>query len=74
MALIQLLAAAAVLVVIILLLPETAYSLRRDEFPSDFVFGASTSAYQVCSSLCLFQFLMFCFSFDSDSVSVLDII
>ncbi|WJX76700.1 hypothetical protein P8452_60087 [Trifolium repens] len=47
MALIQLLAAAAVLVVIILLLPETAYSLRRDEFPSDFVFGASTSAYQV---------------------------
>jgi beta-glucosidase len=47
MALIQFLAAAAVLVVIILLLPETAYSLSRDEFPSDFVFGASTSAYQV---------------------------
>nr|XP_027186220.1 beta-glucosidase 10-like isoform X2 [Cicer arietinum] len=33
----------ALLVVII----PNAYSLSRDDFPSDFVFGASTSAYQV---------------------------
>ncbi|XP_045795327.1 beta-glucosidase 11-like [Trifolium pratense] len=46
-ALTELLTIATVLVVIILLLPGTAYSLSRDEFPSDFVFGASTSAYQV---------------------------
>ncbi|PNX95286.1 beta-glucosidase 11-like protein, partial [Trifolium pratense] len=45
-ALTELLTIATVLVVIILLLPGTAYSLSRDEFPSDFVFGASTSAYQ----------------------------
>ncbi|XP_058761949.1 beta-glucosidase 11-like [Vicia villosa] len=32
--------------VVVLLLPG-AYSLSRDDFPSDFVFGASTSAYQV---------------------------
>lgn len=40
----------AVVVLLVILLPS-AYGLSRDEFPSDFVFGASTSAYQVCSFL-----------------------
>ncbi|KEH23192.1 putative beta-glucosidase [Medicago truncatula] len=39
----ELLTAAAVLVVILF---SSAYSLNKDEFPSDFVFGVSTSAYQ----------------------------
>jgi len=48
----ELLTAAAVLLVILL---PSAYSLNKDEFPSDFVFGVSTSAYQVCSSLSFFS-------------------
>jgi len=45
----ELLTSAVVLLLVILL--PSVYGLNRDEFPSDFVFGASTSAYQVCSFL-----------------------
>jgi len=38
-------------VVLLVILLPSAYGLSRNEFPSDFVFGASTSAYQVCSFL-----------------------
>jgi hypothetical protein len=48
----ELLTVAAVLLAILL---PCAYSLNKDEFPSDFVFGVSTSAYQVCSSLFFFS-------------------
>lgn len=40
-----------VAVVLLVILLPSAYGLSRDEFPSYFVFGASTSAYQVCSFL-----------------------
>ncbi|XP_047181503.1 beta-glucosidase 11-like [Vigna umbellata] len=37
----------AVLELVLVILHSSAHALSRDEFPSDFVFGASASAYQV---------------------------
>ncbi|MED6130941.1 hypothetical protein PIB30_005597 [Stylosanthes scabra] len=38
---------AGVVVAALLILPSCVYTLSKDEFPPEFVFGASTSAYQV---------------------------
>jgi len=43
---------ALVQILLVALFPA-AHALRRDEFPKEFVFGASTSAYQVLLSLSL---------------------
>lgn len=47
----------ALTVVLLVFLHSGADSLSRDDFPNDFVFGASTSAYQV--PLSLSPFLVF---------------
>jgi len=43
----------ALLQIFLVALFPAAHALRRDEFPPEFVFGASTSAYQVLLSLSL---------------------
>jgi len=45
----------AVIGLVLLIVHPGTHALSRDQFPPDFVFGASTSAYQVL--LCLFHTL-----------------
>jgi len=58
----------AVIGLVLLIVHPAAHALSRDQFPPDFVFGASTSAYQVL--LCLFytlhcpSFLILCWICD----------
>ncbi|XLT55977.1 hypothetical protein HN873_012982, partial [Arachis hypogaea] len=44
---VELLLLCAEVLVALLVLPSCVYTLSKDEFPTEFVFGASTSAYQV---------------------------
>ena len=49
----------AVIELVLLIVHPCAYALSRDQFPPDFVFGASTSAYQVLLSPFLSFFTLF---------------
>jgi len=49
----------AVIELVLLIVHPCAHGLSRDQFPPDFVFGASTSAYQVLLSPFLSSFTLF---------------
>jgi len=48
-----------VIELVLLIVHHCAHALSRDQFPPDFVFGASTSAYQVLLSAFPSFFILF---------------